>query len=275
MTPYYEQGGITIYHADCRDVLPDLEPVDLVFTSPPYGSQRTYKLDSFVWGDVVPPALSSCADHGSTQIIVCLGQIHTGGEVDPYWLDLVSDMRGTGWRWFGMYVWDQGSGLPGDWGGRFAPSHELVFHFNKASARLNKSEKCRCAGGAGGKTQRKANGTTKDFTTKRARVGQRKISDSVIRANRAGVTDMHRLDHPAVFSNTFARSVVSAFPGSVMDPFMGSGTTLVAAKNLGRRAVGIEIEESYCEIAAKRLEQGVLPLSFSGPEPKPKQADLI
>ncbi len=64
--------------------------------------------------------------------------------------------------------------------------------------------------------------------------------------------------HPAVFPIKLAAHVLNTWPGSVLDPFMGSGTTLVAAKNLKREAIGIDLEEEYCEIVAKRLAQGVL-----------------
>ena len=72
------------------------------------------------------------------------------------------------------------------------------------------------------------------------------------------------LGHPCPRPLNGMKYLVECFcppSGLVVDPFMGSGTTLVAAKDLGRRAIGIEIEERYCEIAAKRLAQEVLPLT--------------
>jgi len=69
------------------------------------------------------------------------------------------------------------------------------------------------------------------------------------------------IGHPTVKPMPLVETFLSAVPGGlVLDPFMGSGTTLLAAKNLKRRAIGIDIEEHYCEIAARRLDQTVLAL---------------
>jgi hypothetical protein len=73
--------------------------------------------------------------------------------------------------------------------------------------------------------------------------------------------------HPCEKPIELMLSLLRMTTGTVIDPFMGSGTTLVAAKQLGRKAIGIEIEERYCEIAVKRLAQEVLPLSAQEPEP--------
>jgi modification methylase len=80
--------------------------------------------------------------------------------------------------------------------------------------------------------------------------------------------------HPAPFPLALANRVMgTTLEGTVLDPFMGSGTTLRAAKNYGRRCIGIEISERYCEIAAQRLAQQVL--DFGTPEPVTTETTLL
>jgi hypothetical protein len=95
------------------------ERAALLFTSPPYGNQRDYTTggvgdwDTLMHGVFAAPPVTD-----SAQLLINLGLIHRDNEWQPYWNAWLDCMRQQGWRRFGLYVWDQGPGLPGDWNGR-------------------------------------------------------------------------------------------------------------------------------------------------------------
>ena len=249
-------GDCRLLLGDCRDVLPLLSNVDLVFTSPPYDQQRDYGEKITDWRSLVS-GLSTLPCHGSTQILVNLGLIHRDGELVPYWQPFIDDMRAAGWRHFGWYVWDQGSGLPGDFGGRLSPTFEFVFHFNRSRGLLNKT-KPTFGRKTSGSNLRCEDGSKPKKPTIGQEVQPTKIPDSIIRVGRAKGPSHFLGDHPALFPVAFATELIAPFTqagGTVLDPFMGSGTTGVACVKLGRKFIGIEIDPGYFDIACERIEK--------------------
>lgn len=201
MTPYYQDDYVTLYHGDCREVLPTVT-ADVVVTDPPYGHGGT------------PPRGGAKA--GTLSIVPV-----------PLPWDVADDS------------WMQ------SWLGPAAVFTSAARCFVTAAA-LRADGLLIYA-----KTNPHPNGSSfEPCVTRGFGVGARHVS-----AYNAENGQQHPTQKPL---DVMLFVVGRAPDGIVLDPFMGSGTTIVAAKNLSRRAIGIEIEERYCEIAARRLSQGVL-----------------
>ena len=237
--------------------LMDGAKADLCFTSPPYGQQRDYTEESKSkvadWDGLMRGVFGNLPMADAGQVLVNLGFIHREGEWIPYWDGWIEWMREQGWRRFGWYVWDKLAGMPGDWNGRLAPSHEFIWHFNRRHVYPSKFVECEYAGRVVKASTVEKDGKLHVHTaTKNGDAVQtHKIADSVFRF---GSSKGHGLDHPAVFPTSLPMHAMRCWDGMVYDPFLGSGTTLIAAEQLGRRCYGMEISPAYCDVIVKRWE---------------------
>ena len=230
MRPYYEHAGITIYHGDCRDVLPQVN-ADVLVTDPPYGlnlgrhggakDQRTRELRRGAYASYDDTENNFCSVV-VPGVVLALGRVKRGAVFSPApsaWRLPAPDTLGA------IYIPAANGRSP--WG--FQNIAPVLLYGTAPNLNL---------------------GAKQTATRSRGRA-------------------MVELGHPCpkpVEWMTWLVDLASTKSDVVLDPFMGSGTTLVAAKNLGRKAIGIEIEERYCEIAAKRLAQEQLPLDTAGRE---------
>ena len=226
-TPYYEQDGIVIYHADCRDVLPTLaaESVDLVLTDPPYGvnlgnhagaSETRSNLLRKQWAfDDSPEYFAAVVVPSVREAIGLATRSMVFGIPPSMWL--LPPPRAIG----GVYIPNACGRNAWGWSNLI---HCLLY------------------------------GSAPDL--------ERGAKQTAIRRTGFAEKTGHQTTKPLDWM-TWAITLGSRQGEMVIDPFMGSGTTLRAAKDLGRRAIGIEIEERYCEIAARRLSQQVLPLEVA------------
>ena len=224
MKPYYEAAGITIYHGDCREVL---QTIPRVWASHPGIPRHDVLLTDPPYG--IEYESGSDRTEGFSRSIVGDKDTSLRDSVIGWWGDgpaLVfgswKAQRPTGTRM--ILVWDQGGALGmGALDLPWKPSWQEVYVLGRG------------------------------FTGRR--------DGAVLRCppvqSMASNGRVHPHEKPL---QLLTKLLAKCPPGAVLDPFMGSGTTLVAAKDLGRRAIGIEIEERYCEIAARRLSQEVLPL---------------
>ena len=246
---------------DVIDKLMNGERADLLFTSPPYAQQRDYgaaKEKIGDWDGLMQGVFSVAPVKDGAQILVNLGLVHRDGEWMPYWDTWIAWMREAGWRRFGWYVWDQGPGLPGDWNGRLAPSHEFIFHFNRETRRANKTVETKHGGKKNhGTGMRGKDGTVGGYTAINKNVQPMKIADSVFRIMRHKARGIETA-HPAVFPVALVEAAFDAYSKAgdvVFEPFCGSGTQVIAAEKTGRHCFGIDIDPAYVDVAVKRWQE--------------------
>jgi DNA modification methylase len=271
--------GVTLYLGDYRDVIPMLPEVDAIVTSPPYAAQRQYiTFNGDNYESLLGP-IAAIPCKPDAQILVNLGLVHKDGFVIEYWEPFKRDMAKANWRLFGWYVWDQLSGMSGDWNGRLAPSFEFVFHFNKMARQVNKTKPTK-GGIIHGPNIRNSNGSAAKKSHQGKAVQAMKIPDAVIRTARETQGGVPEAAHPARYPLAFAKELIAPFtnPGDlVMDPFLGSGTTGEAAVKLGRKFIGVEIEPKYFDIACHRIEASTkqTDMFFDAPALAAKQEAML
>ena len=251
MTPYYDADGVTIYHGDCRDVLASLpdKSIDFVFTDPPYGHNNND-------GDLIanrekalgrPKTASSEArpiandgPEANDMFRELLPEYHRllrqggccccccccGGGPDPQFARWSQWIDASPLDFKQMVVWDKG---PMGMGWHYRRSYETVLVAQKPGAACKWYDDTNAV----------------ENIIRPGHKGIRKILPSA---------DQHPTEKPPELAGHFIG--LHTQPGDVvLDPFMGAGSTLVAAYRMGRRAIGVELEERWCEVAVEKLKQ--------------------
>ena len=258
--PYYQEPGITIYNADCRDILPHLEPVDLIVTSPPYDELREYGGHKFEF-DGIPELLFPILHEGGGIVWVVGDQTVDGSETGESFRQALY-FKQIGFKLHDTMIYLK-DGFPFPEATRYQPIFEYMFVFFNGKLRIfNPLKKKNIHGGLVKREfERQKNGRMKTDDV-RYILEEGNVSNvwEYGTGYMKSTTEKIAFQHPAIFPIALAKDHILSWSNerqSILDPFMGSGTTLRAAKDLGRKAIGIEIEEKYVKIAVKRLQQEV------------------
>jgi len=258
---------------DCEDVLkkfPD-NSIDLIFTSPPYADQRKN-----TYGGVSPDKYVDWFLPKASQFLRVLKPTGTfilnikervvDGERHTYVIELILRMREQGWLWTEEFMWHKKNSYPGKWPNRFRDNWERLVQFNKAKKFHMYQESVMVPVGDWAK-DRLAKLSETDKTRDESKVGSgfgKNVSNWLGRSMVYPTNVIHMAtecsnrNHSATFPVELPAWFMKLFtqPGDlVLDPFMGSGTTALAAVQLGRYFIGTDINKEYIELARKRVAQ--------------------
>lgn len=262
-----------IVQGDCAEVLqaiPDAS-IDLIVTSPPYADQRVS-----TYGGIKPEKYVSWFMPKADQFfrvlkptgsfILNIKERVVNGERSTYVLELILEMKKHGWLWTEEYMWHKKNSHPGKWPNRFRDNWERLLHFTKQKNFKMYQDDVMVPVGDWAKSRLK-NLSETDKKRDNSRVGSgfgKNVSnwvgrDMVYPSNVLYMaTECYNQQHSATFPEELPEWFIKLFtrPGDVvLDPFNGSGTTSVAAANLGRKYLGIDLSEEYCKIAISRLQE--------------------
>lgn len=257
-TPYYQDSAVTIYHADCRDILPELPKVDLVLTDPPYQMR----------GGKVP-----IKGYGIAKVYKQSESIGEPWGFSLDWIDLLKDLKIEHLAVHcNSYMVGQICHLVEQF---MKPVCLFTWYKRNAPPNIRNTPKFDCEFITWHKLE---TSTNRNATAFRSQLFDIPFPVAGCMATERIVNNNGEPEHPTQKPLELSERLILGMSDEgnlILDPFMGSGTTLRAAKNLGRKAIGIEIEERYCEIAARRMQQTVMNLSIEPDQTKVELAETL
>lgn len=256
---------------DCREKLKELpdDSVDLIFTSPPYADSRanTYggiKPDEYVdWFLPISAELLRVLKPTGTFILNIKEKV-VNGERHTYVIELILAMRKQGWLWTEEFIWHKKNCYPGKWPNRFRDAWERLLQFNKTRKFHMYQEAVMIPMGSWAERRLKKLSPT-DLLRDPSRVGSgfaKRVANWLGREKVYPTNVLHlptetkNRQHSAVFPEVLPEWFIKLFTKEedwVLDPFMGSGTTVRVAQKLGRNAIGIEILPEYFALAQQQI----------------------
>ena len=262
-----------IYHEDCLQFLKDVPntSVDLIVTSPPYANNRkkTYDgipIEKYVdWFLPISEELYRVTKPRGS-FVLNIKERTTNGERGTYVLELILGMRKQGWLWTEEYIWHKRNSFPGRWPNRFRDSWERCLHFTKQKKFKMYQNSVKISMGNWAQKRLK-NLSDTDKIRDESKVlsgfgknvsnwaGKRKVYPTNVLHM---ATECRNVNHSAAFPISLPTWFIKLFTEEgdiVFDPFMGSGTTALAARSLKRRYIGTEKNKIYYKAALERIKE--------------------